>query len=35
MDEIEHLQALRLETRISGETVQSGTTASMILWPPS
>jgi len=30
MDEIEDLQALGLETRINGETVQSGTTASMI-----
>ena len=30
MDEIEDLQNLRLETRVNGETVQSGTTASMI-----
>jgi 2-keto-4-pentenoate hydratase/2-oxohepta-3-ene-1,7-dioic acid hydratase in catechol pathway len=30
MGEIEDLQALRLETRINGGTVQSGTTASMI-----
>jgi 2-keto-4-pentenoate hydratase/2-oxohepta-3-ene-1,7-dioic acid hydratase in catechol pathway len=30
MDEIDDLQALRVETRINGETVQSGTTASMI-----
>jgi 2-keto-4-pentenoate hydratase/2-oxohepta-3-ene-1,7-dioic acid hydratase in catechol pathway len=30
MDEIEDLQALRVQTRINGETVQSGTTASMI-----
>jgi 2-keto-4-pentenoate hydratase/2-oxohepta-3-ene-1,7-dioic acid hydratase in catechol pathway len=35
MDEIEDLQALRLETRINRETEQSGTTASMILCPPS
>jgi 2-keto-4-pentenoate hydratase/2-oxohepta-3-ene-1,7-dioic acid hydratase in catechol pathway len=30
MDEIDDLQALRVETRINGDTVQSGTTASMI-----
>jgi 2-keto-4-pentenoate hydratase/2-oxohepta-3-ene-1,7-dioic acid hydratase in catechol pathway len=30
MDEIEDLQALRVQTRINGETMQSGTTASMI-----
>jgi 2-keto-4-pentenoate hydratase/2-oxohepta-3-ene-1,7-dioic acid hydratase in catechol pathway len=30
MDEIDDLQALRVETRVNGETVQSGTTASMI-----
>ena len=30
MDEIEDLQDLRIETRVNGETVQSGTTASMI-----
>jgi 2-keto-4-pentenoate hydratase/2-oxohepta-3-ene-1,7-dioic acid hydratase in catechol pathway len=30
MDEIDDLQALRVATRINGETVQSGTTASMI-----
>jgi 2-keto-4-pentenoate hydratase/2-oxohepta-3-ene-1,7-dioic acid hydratase in catechol pathway len=30
MDEIDNLQALRIETRVNGETVQSGTTASMI-----
>jgi 2-keto-4-pentenoate hydratase/2-oxohepta-3-ene-1,7-dioic acid hydratase in catechol pathway len=30
MDEIDELQSLRVETRINGETVQSGTTASMI-----
>jgi acylpyruvate hydrolase len=30
MDEIDDLQALRVEARINGETVQSGTTASMI-----
>jgi 2-keto-4-pentenoate hydratase/2-oxohepta-3-ene-1,7-dioic acid hydratase in catechol pathway len=30
MDEIDNLQALRVETRVNGETVQSGTTASMI-----
>jgi 2-keto-4-pentenoate hydratase/2-oxohepta-3-ene-1,7-dioic acid hydratase in catechol pathway len=30
MDEIEDLQDLRVEARVNGETVQSGTTASMI-----
>jgi 2-keto-4-pentenoate hydratase/2-oxohepta-3-ene-1,7-dioic acid hydratase in catechol pathway len=30
MDEIDDLQALRVEARVNGETVQSGTTASMI-----
>jgi 2-keto-4-pentenoate hydratase/2-oxohepta-3-ene-1,7-dioic acid hydratase in catechol pathway len=30
MDEIDDLQALHVETRVNGETVQSGTTASMI-----
>ena len=30
MDEIDDLQALEVETRVNGETVQSGTTASMI-----
>jgi 2-keto-4-pentenoate hydratase/2-oxohepta-3-ene-1,7-dioic acid hydratase in catechol pathway len=30
MDEIDDLQALRVQTRVNGETVQSGTTASMI-----
>ena len=30
MDEIDDLQVLRVETRVNGETVQSGSTASMI-----
>jgi 2-keto-4-pentenoate hydratase/2-oxohepta-3-ene-1,7-dioic acid hydratase in catechol pathway len=30
MDEIDDLQALRLQTRINGEVVQEGTTANMI-----
>jgi 2-keto-4-pentenoate hydratase/2-oxohepta-3-ene-1,7-dioic acid hydratase in catechol pathway len=30
MDEIDDLQSLRVETRVNGETVQSGTTVSMI-----
>jgi 2-keto-4-pentenoate hydratase/2-oxohepta-3-ene-1,7-dioic acid hydratase in catechol pathway len=30
MDEVDDVQALRVEARVNGETVQSGTTASMI-----